>query len=114
MATYDDDVVTLDDTGITIKNYYFPDRPRQIRYNKIIHSELITLGFGTGRHQLVGLGPLRPRLFFHWDRKRSTKSRGLSLDLGHWLRLAITPDEPDQVLALIGSRTLNPMSVQRP
>lgn len=101
MAMYDDSVVTLDDIGITVKNYYLPGRPRQIRYDNIKHSELIQLGFGTGRHQLVGIGPLRPRLFFHWDRKRSAKSHGLSLDLGRWLRLAITPDDPDQVLALI-------------
>ena len=105
MAIYDDDAVTLDDTGITVKNYYLPGRPRRIRYNDIIHTELIPLGFGTGRHQLVGIGPLRPRLFFHWDRTRSTKSHGLSLDVGHRLRLAITPDDPDQVLTLIRSRT---------
>lgn len=106
MASYDDDVVTLDDTGITVKNYYLPGRHRQIRYNDIIHTELIPLSFGTGRHQLVGIGPLRPRLFFHWDRKRSTKSHALSLDIGRRLRLAITPDDPHQVLTLIRSRTL--------
>ena len=106
MPTYDDDVVTLDDTGITVKNYYLPGRPRHIRYDDVKHTELIPLGFGTGRHQLVGIGPLRPRLFFHWDRKRSAKSHGLSLHLNHWLRLAITPNEPDKVLALIRSRTL--------
>lgn len=106
METYKDDVVTLDDTGITVKNYYLPGRSRQIRYEDIVRADLIPLGFGTGRHQLVGIGPLRPRLFFHWDRKRSAKSQALSLDLGNALRLAITPDEPDQVLALIRSRTL--------
>lgn len=104
MATYDDDVVTLDDTGLTVKNYFLPGRSRRIRYDDIIHAELIQLGFGTGRHQLVGIGPLRPRLFFHWDRKRSAKSEGLSLDLGHWLRLAITPDDPDHVLTVLAAQ----------
>ena len=106
MANYDDDTVTLDERGITVKNYYLPGRPRTIRYDDIIHAEMIQLGFGTGRHQLVGIGPLRPRLFFHWGRKRSTKSYGLSLDLGRRLRLAITPDEPERVLAHIRSHTL--------
>lgn len=106
MATYDDDAVTLDETGITVKNYYLPGRPRTIRYNDIVHAEIIDLGFGTGRHQLVGIGPLRPRLFFHWDRKRSTKSHGISLDLGRRLRLAITPDEPVRVLAYVRSHAL--------
>ena len=101
MTTYDDDAVTLDETGITVKNYYLPGRPRTIRFNDIVHAEIIDLGFGTGRHQLVGIGPLRPRLFFHWDRKRSTKSHGISLDLGRRVRLAITPDEPTRVLAYV-------------
>lgn len=104
MATYEDDVVTLDETGITIESYYLPGRPRRIRYEGIVGVESIPLGFGTGRHQLVGIGPLRPRTFFHWDRKRSTKSHGLSLDLGGRLRLAITPEDPDEVIALLRSR----------
>lgn len=108
MPTYDDDAITLDETGITVKNYYLPGRPRTIRYDNIIHAEIIDLGFFTGRHQLVGIGPLRPRLFFHWDRTRSTKSHGISLDLGRRLRLAITPDEPDTVLADIRSHTRTP------
>ena len=105
MATYGDDTVTLDETGITVKKYYLPGRPRTIRYTDIVHAEMIQLGFATGRHQLVGIGPLQPRLFFHWDRKRSTKSHGISLDLGRRLRLAITPDQPDRVLAHIRSHT---------
>lgn len=101
MATYDDDVVTLDEIGITVKNHYLPGRKRLIRYDDIVAVEVIPLGFGTGRHQLVGIGPFRPRTFFHWDRQRSTKSRALCLDLGGWLRIAITPDKPDEVLAMI-------------
>lgn len=105
MTVYDDGVISLDEAGITVRNYYLPGRPRHIRYDGIVHAELIPLGFGTGRHQLVGVGPLRPRVFFHWDRNRAAKSRGLSLDLGNWLRLAITPDDPDRVLAIIRGRT---------
>ncbi len=105
MPRYDDEVVTLDESGITVKNHYLPGRPRHIRYDEIVDVELIALGFATGRHQLVGIGPLRPRLFFHWDRKRSRKSHGLSVDVGNRLRLAITPDDPDQVLALLAGRT---------
>lgn len=108
MATYDDEVVTLDDIGITVKNYYLPGRPRRIRYDDVVGVESIQLGFGTGRHQLVGIGPLRPRTFFHWDRKRSAESRALSLDLGRWLRVAITPDEPDEVLAIIRTSSARP------
>ncbi len=98
---YEDDVVILDKTGITVKHYYLPGRPRHTRYDDIDDVQQIDLGFATGRHQLVGIGPLRPQLFFHWDRDRSKKSQGLSLDVGRALRLAITPDDPERVLALV-------------
>lgn len=104
MIAYEDDVVAIDDTEITIKSYYVPGRPRRIRIEDIVHAELIPLGFFTGRHQLVGIGPLRPRLFFHWDRKRAGKSQALLLDRGTRLRLAITPSDPEQVLAIVRSR----------
>jgi hypothetical protein len=103
MIKYDDEVISLDETGITVRNFYRPGRPRHIRYDDVVQAELISLGFGTGRHQLVGVGPLRPLLFFHWDRKRAAKTHGLSLDLGNWLRFAITPDDPDRALDLIRS-----------
>ena len=108
MATYDDEVVTLDEAGVTVKSYYLPGRPRRISYDDIVGVASIRLGFGTGRHQLVGIGPLRPRTFFPWDRKRAAKSRTLSLDLGRWLRVAITPDEPDEVLATIRTSSARP------
>lgn len=104
MAIHDDDVVMLDSTGITVKNYFLPGRARHISYDDIVTAELIPLGFGTGLHQLVGIGPLRPRLFFHWDRKRAGKSHGLSLDLGRRLRVVITLDDPGEVLAQLNSR----------
>lgn len=104
MEIHDDDVVTLDSTGITVKNYLLPGRSRHIRYDDIVDVELISLGFGTGRHQLVGIGPLRPRLFFHWDRNRADKSHGLSLDVGRRLRVVITPTDPLEVQALLESR----------
>ena len=98
---YEDRVVRLDASGITVKNYYLPGRSRHIPYDDIDGVDLIDLGFATGRHQLVGIGPLRPQIFFHWDRDRSKKSQGLSLDVGRALRLAITPDDPERVLALV-------------
>lgn len=106
MQSYDDDAVTLDEIGITVKNYYLPGRPRLIRYDDIVAVELISLGFGNGRRQLVGVGPLRPRTFFHWDRKRSGTARALSLDLGRWLRVAITPEEPEEVFAIVSESLL--------
>ena len=104
MAAYEDETVSLGDTGITIKHYFWPGRRRHIAYGDVVGAESISLRFGTGRYRLVGFSPGRPRHFFHWDRNRSAKSRGVSLDLGRWRRLAITPDDPDRVLALIRNR----------
>ena len=104
MTVYEDEAICIDDTGITIKAYYLPGRPRQVRFDEISRAELIPLGFFTGRHQLVGIGPFRPRLFFHWDRKRATKSHAILLDRQTILHLAITPSEPEQALAVIRNR----------
>jgi hypothetical protein len=104
LATYDDGAVSLDDSGITIKHYHLPGRTRNIPYDDIVRAEPIALRFGTGRYRLVGFSPGRPRHFFHWDGERSAKTRGVSLDVGRWRRLAITPDDPDAVLDHIRSK----------
>lgn len=105
MIMYEDDAVVLDDSGVTIKHYHRPGRPRHISYADVMSAELISLGFATGRYQLIGFSPGRPRHFFHWDHKRSTKRRGVSLDIGRWRRLAITPDDPDVVIGFIQDRS---------
>lgn len=99
--TYDDGAIALDEAGLTVRDYFLPGRPRHIPFAAIVDAELIPLGFWTGRHQLMGIGPFRPRSFFPWDRKRATRSSGVSLDLGKRLRVVITPDDPDRVLELI-------------
>ncbi len=103
-TTYEDEGIVLNGTGITIKHYHRPGRARHVPYDAIERAEQISLGFGTGRYRLVGISPGRPRHFFHWDAKRTAKDRGVSLDVGGWRRIAITPDDPDHVLSLIDDR----------
>ena len=103
MNVYEDDVVALDERGITIKSYALAGNARQIPYESIRDARGIRLGFGTGRHRLVGYSPGRPRHFFHWDPHRFHKSVGISLDLGGWRRVAITPNQPTVVLHLLRS-----------
>lgn len=105
MSVYDDQSITLGDDGITIKSYVRPGRSRHIRYEDLAGASLVTLRFGTGRYRLVGYSPGRPRHFFHWDPHRSSKTQAVSLDVGRWRRIAITPDDPVQVHALIEART---------
>ena len=104
MSRYDDATITLDDDGITIHHHARPGRSRRISWADIRNAELIPLRFGTGRYRLVGYSFGRPRHFFHWDRSRTAKRDGISLDTGGWRRLAITPDDPHRVLALIRER----------
>jgi hypothetical protein len=104
VTIYNDDDVCLDDQGITIKNYFYPGHHRFIAYETVRSAALIELGRWSGRHRLVGIGFRRPRHFFHWDRNRSTKTHGIEIDTGRKTRTAITPTDPEPVLAAIEQR----------
>ncbi len=101
MTIYDDDAVCLDEAGITIKNYFSPGHRRFIPSGTVCSAALIELGPWSGRHRLVGIGFCRPRHFFHWDRKRSTKTHAIELDTGRRMRTVITPTDPGSVLKMV-------------
>ncbi len=82
-----------------------PGRPKTIAYTEIQSVEMIDLALFTGSYRLVGISLGRPTTYFHWDRNRRGKTHGLRLDLGRRLKVAITPDDPERVLALLKSRT---------
>lgn len=102
---YEDRNLSIDQDGLTVHNVYRPGQRTRIPFDAIRDATLVPLGFFTGRHQLIGLGPFRPRLWFQWDRARSTKRQGISIDRGSWLRLGITPDDPDRVLEILSARS---------
>lgn len=101
MSYYEDDAVVLDPEGITIRSYWYPGNKRTIAYSSIRDISSIELGALTGRHRLVGLGFRRPRHFFHWDRRRSSKNQAISLDVGGFIQVVVTPDDHEAVLAII-------------
>jgi hypothetical protein len=101
MTRYEDDVVRVDEGGVTIKHSTVPGRTRTIGFDDIRDAQLIDLKAGTGRYRLVGISPGRPRTFFYWDRNRRSKGQAVVLDTGRWLKRAITPHDPDAVLRLI-------------
>ena len=101
MNISDDDAVSLDEHGITIKNYLYPGHRRFIAYETIRSAALIELGPWSGRHRLVGIGFRRPRHFFHWDRNRSTKTSAIELDTGRRIWTVITPTDPEAVLKAV-------------
>ena len=104
MKLYDDDVVSLDDEGITIKHYTNRRRLRHIPYSAVEQLDRIDLRLWTGKYRLVGISPGRPFHFFPWDPHRASKTEALAIDLGRRMRIAISPDNTDAVQQLIEER----------
>ncbi len=107
-TTYEDDAVSLDERGITIKNYLYPGNRRLVPYETITSTEVIELGALSGRHRLVGIGFRRPTYFFHWDRSRSDKTHAIALDTGRTMRTVISPEANGLVLELVEQQINGP------
>ena len=103
--TYEDDVVVVDDTGLTIKRYGVTGSSRRIEFDDINSVEAFEMGRLSGKWRLVGIGPGRPRNWFSWDRDRGHKRQALSIDVGKWIKPALTPDDVVSVEGLIRSGT---------
>lgn len=101
---YEDSAVICDETGVTIKRYYFPWGAKYVPYNKIdAVSELPFSGINRLRRwRIWGSGDL-----LHWwslDVNRSKKQSAIVLKLrGHW-RPSFTPDTTHAVLEIISAR----------
>ena len=97
---YDDGLVQLNSDGLIIRRYHFPlGTSKHIPYAQIKGVQPWSMGLWTGKGRLWGSGDLR-----HWfplDLRRPWKEKALILDIGTWVRPVITPDDPDQVLALL-------------
>ncbi|MGO8948612.1 MAG: hypothetical protein ACLQUY_13315 [Ktedonobacterales bacterium] len=102
---YDDGLVQLDSSGLTIRRYYFPfGTSKHIPYAQIkgVHQWRMG-GPGTFKGRLWGSGD-----FQTWaplDLRRPWKEKALILDIGTSVRPVITPNDPDRVLALLQEQT---------
>lgn len=107
MATlYKDSSVIIDDTGIIIRNYYFPTgSPKRIPWSDLQNASLKPLTWTAGKWRLWGMN-FAP-YWFNWDWKRLMKSQFIALDTGRMIKPAITPDDPEIALAAIESRMLS-------
>jgi hypothetical protein len=108
MADYEDDSIVVDEQGIRIKSYRRPGDSKFVPFGDIGEYEVFEMGFWTGRHQLVGLSPGRPRNWFHWDRKRRDKTTAIGLEVGGWIRPTIVPDDATSVAELLRAGTERP------
>jgi hypothetical protein len=96
---YEDDRITCDDDGITVKNYYFPIGRKRIAYSEIRSFDQHKMGILTGRYRIWGATD--PRYWFHLDPKRPGKSKAVVIDKGDWVKAVLTPDDPDAVLHIL-------------
>ena len=99
-ALYEDAGLTLDDDGITIRRYYFPlATPKHIAYSDIRGIKTQPMGWASGKGRFWGASD--PRYWFPLDVHRGDKKTLLILDIGSRVRPCITPEDPDQVIALL-------------
>lgn len=97
---YTDNVVELNEQGITLRRYYFPlALSKHIPYTAIHNIEQRPMGIWTGKGRLWGSGDLR-----HWaplDLHRPHKDTVIILDLGRYIQPVFSPNDPERVLALL-------------
>lgn len=102
-TVYKDRWIECTDEELRIRYYYFPFGTKKIPYGKIraVHRFDMTLLRGKGR--IWGTGSFR-----YWaslDPARPSKSVGITLDLGKFVRPFVTPDDPDAFLAVVKEHT---------
>jgi hypothetical protein len=98
---YRDKGVVCGDDAVTIRLYY-PWGAKKIPYRSIVGVQRVALAALKGRGRFWGTA--NPGYWANWDSKRPTKKEGLVLDLGKSVKPFITPDDVDQVEAIIRDR----------
>lgn len=97
---YDDGLIRLDASTLTIRHYYFPlATSKRIRYNRLRSIKNVPIGPATGQWRMWGTGDFR-----HWlplDLHRPQRDAALVCDLGGWVRPVITPKEPQRVIDIL-------------
>lgn len=100
---YDDGGLRIDESGVTIRRYYFPwGAAKRIAYRDLRAVDVRPMGWLTGRGRIWGSGSLRSWLPLDWA--RPGKQRLVALDVGSLVWPAITPDDPDRVARLLQDR----------
>lgn len=102
MSDYDDGLVACRDVELVIRRYYFPFAlPKRVRYDRIRLVRRVPLTWLNGKYRAWGSGNFTQ--WFNLDFRRHRKSEGLVLELGGWVQPVITPDDVEQVLAVLAA-----------
>ncbi len=101
-ALYEDRWITCEPDRLIIRGYYFPFGSKVIAYRDIQDVTPRPLTPLTGSWRIWGSS--HPGYWFHLDPGRPRKQTALVLDVGKRVKPVITPDDPDQVAAIIEQR----------
>jgi hypothetical protein len=99
---YKDRWIECTSEEIRIRGYYFPWGTKRIPYRSIRGCRRVDLAAARGRGRIWGTA--NPRYWASLDPGRPGKRQALILDLGHFVRPFITPDDPGTVESVIRQR----------
>jgi hypothetical protein len=100
---YEDSVLLADAGGLTLRRYYFPSAgSKRIEYSAIRSVSARPMSWLTVRGRVWGTG--HPGYWFPLDTHRMNKTTLLVLDLGDRVKPCVSPDDPEQVLAVLRAR----------
>lgn len=105
MTRYEDPRISVGDSGLSLRWYYFPVGTKRIRLDEVeaVHEHDMGRGITGGRWRIWGSGDL-----VHWmplDAKRPKKRWMFILRLrGTMFRPCVTPDDPEAFKAALACR----------
>ena len=98
-SAYDDGRIACDDSGLVIRIYY-PWGAKRIPYERIKSVQRRQMiGLLSGKGRIWGSGDFKH--WFNFDAKRPRKDWALVIDVGKRTEPVITPDDVDQVVAVL-------------
>jgi hypothetical protein len=97
---YDDGLITTTSDALVIRRYNALLQPRSIPYSEIRRVKRIPIG-QLRRWRLWGT--TIPGYWYNLDPGRPRKAIGFVIDAGRPIKPIITPDDPDRLLAALGS-----------
>ncbi|MGA8847813.1 MAG: hypothetical protein WB471_14455 [Nocardioides sp.] len=99
-SLYDDGSLLLDQTGLTIRRYYFPwAGAKRISYDRVRQVETRPLGWLTGGGRVWGSA--HPRYWLPLDLGRAHKHTLVVIDIGRRVRPSVTPRDPELVAEML-------------
>jgi hypothetical protein len=100
---YSDRWITCTGDGVEIRGYYFPWGTKRVPYGSVRAVRRVQMTALRGKGRIWGTA--NPRYWASLDPQRPSKKVGLILEIGHFVRPFITPDDPDAVEAIIRERS---------